>query len=173
MGLAKADTPREIEAMARKILRLKAFDKPPQAAAETASTSAPWAASVADVGGEVLLVSQFTLHARTHRRSKPDFSRAMPPGQAAERWREFVGLVTREGVAAGCKGVSDGVFGSMMEVRIHNDGPVTFVLDTEEGGGGSASGATGTGAASEGTAAATQDEEGEEVGGQGSNPNKR
>lgn len=169
VGLAKNDTPRELESMARKILRLRAFEKPPTAAEEgpapaaAAQGAAPWTASVTDIQGEVLLVSQFTLHARTHKRSRPDFSRAMPPGEACERWREFVTLVRREAVAQGAKGVSDGVFGAMMHVRINNDGPVTFLLDTEEsGGGGGTSGASGA-TASEGTAATRDEGEGEET----------
>lgn len=179
VGLAKTDTQGDIEAMAKRLVRLRAFEKKTQAAEQQqpggeeeesaapapAATAAPWAASVGDIRGELLLVSQFTLHARTHKRSRPDFSRAMAPGEAAGKWRDFVSEVRREALAAGCKGVSDGVFGAMMDVRICNDGPVTFLLDTEEdnkaggGGGGGGSSAAAAGG-SEGTAATTGTGEG-------------
>jgi D-tyrosyl-tRNA(Tyr) deacylase len=180
VGLARTDTDADATALARKILRLRAFSKPApeasaaaatdatpplQAAAPAAPAAAPWTASVADIGGEVLLVSQFTLHART-RRARPDFSRAMPPGEAAGRWRDFVALVRREAAAAGGKGVADGAFGKMMHVRIHNDGPVTFLLDTDDAGWGAET-ASASAAASEGAAtaaAAEAEEEGEEEG---------
>jgi D-tyrosyl-tRNA(Tyr) deacylase len=160
VGLAKNDTPRELAVMSRRILRLRAFEKAPATeegpAPAAAQGAAPWTASVTDIHGEVLLVSQFTLHARTHKRSRPDFSRAMPPGEASGRWSDFVSLVRREALASGAKGVSDGVFGAMMHVRINNDGPVTFLLDTEESGGGTSA----SGAASEGTAATATGDEG-------------
>jgi D-aminoacyl-tRNA deacylase len=173
VGLAKGDTKAEIETLARRILRLRAFSRDEAGAARgdnagsdkgeatAAAAAGPWTASVCGVGGEVLLVSQFTLHARTNRRSRPDFSRAMPPGEAAGRWAEFVGLVRREGLALGARGVFDGAFGQMMQVRIHNDGPVTFVLDTDaEGGASGASGATGATGATGSAATETPAEEG-------------
>lgn len=167
VGLARTDTDADATALARKILRLRAFSKPPPPPSEAAASAeapgpaaaaaAPWTASVTDIGGEVLLVSQFTLHART-RRARPDFSRAMPPSEAAGRWRDFVALVRREAAAAGGRGVEDGAFGKMMHVRIHNDGPVTFLLDTDETGGWGGETASASAAASEGAAATAADE---------------
>lgn len=140
--------------MARRILKLRAFAK----GNDDSSGAAPWSASVCDINGEVLLVSQFTLHARTHRRSRPDFSRAMPPSEASQQWRSFVELVRREALAAGAKGVGDGVFGAMMRVSLENDGPVTFILDTEAesgAGGGGGGSETVSGATTAATAATT------------------
>lgn len=82
--------------------------------------------SVLEVGGEVLVVSQFTLAASTAKGRRPSFDRAAP---AAEAERLYLRVVERLR-AAGVRNVATGSFGSRMEVELVNDGPVTFLLET-------------------------------------------
>jgi D-tyrosyl-tRNA(Tyr) deacylase len=84
-------------------------------------------ASLLDVGGAVLAVSQFTLHADCRRGRRPGFSRAAPPMQAREMFDRFVELLKAGGVK-----VETGRFGAMMQVALVNDGPVTLWLDSRE-----------------------------------------
>ncbi len=81
-------------------------------------------ASVADIGGEVLIVSQFTLAADTSRGKRPGFSGAAPPPLADALYRQFVAAV-RERYPR----VATGEFGADMQVALVNDGPVTFLLE--------------------------------------------
>uniref|UniRef100_A0A7S3VKV7 D-aminoacyl-tRNA deacylase n=1 Tax=Dunaliella tertiolecta TaxID=3047 RepID=A0A7S3VKV7_DUNTE len=91
-------------------------------------TGKQWDTDVTDGDGrEILMVSQFTLYGRT-KKSKPDFSHAMPPQEAREFYQAFVENVRQEYIA---EKVKDGVFGAMMDVSLTNDGPVTFVIDSE------------------------------------------
>lgn len=82
--------------------------------------------SVADVGGGVLLVSQFTLSADTRKGLRPSFSSAMPPGEAEPLYRELLAELERRHPE-----VAGGVFGADMQVSLVNDGPVTFLLETD------------------------------------------
>jgi len=81
--------------------------------------------SVLDVGGSVLVVSQFTLAAET-RGNRPGFSRAAPPERAVELYEAFASAVANLGVP-----IARGVFGADMQVTLVNDGPVTIWIDTE------------------------------------------
>ena len=80
--------------------------------------------SVADVKGGVLLVSQFTLSANTRSGLRPDFSSALPPGEAAELFAYTLSLLQQRHAS-----VAAGVFGADMQVSLVNDGPVTFLLE--------------------------------------------
>ncbi len=80
--------------------------------------------SVLDIGGSVLLVSQFTLAADTRRGRRPGFHRAADPAEAEPLCRRFGDRLRSRGVV-----VATGVFGAMMEVELVNDGPVTLLLD--------------------------------------------
>lgn len=84
----------------------------------------PWAASLVEAGAEVLLVSQFTLAARTRKGRRPSFDPAAPAEQAVPLLAVFRDVL----VAAGVR-VAEGRFGALMEVELVNDGPVTFLLD--------------------------------------------
>ena len=84
--------------------------------------------SLAEAGGEVLAVSQFTLAASVRKGRRPSFDGAEEPGRAAELFDHFVGAVEALGVT-----VETGVFQAMMDVHIVNDGPVTFILDSRPG----------------------------------------
>jgi len=83
--------------------------------------------SVRDVGGEVLVVSQFTLYADCRHGNRPAFTAAAPPDTAEALYRCFVEALEELGLS-----VATGVFGARMLVQIDNDGPVTIVLDTRE-----------------------------------------
>jgi D-tyrosyl-tRNA(Tyr) deacylase len=82
--------------------------------------------SVADIGGEILVVSQFTLLADMRQGRRPSFTLAAPPAEGERLYLEFVDQVRR---LSKCE-VRTGVFGANMRVQIENDGPVTFVLDS-------------------------------------------
>ncbi|MBI4390071.1 MAG: D-tyrosyl-tRNA(Tyr) deacylase [Nitrospinae bacterium] len=80
--------------------------------------------SCKDVGGEVLVVSQFTLAGDCSRGRRPGFENAAPPGEAERLYLKFVEEIRRTGLTAAC-----GIFGAHMLVDIQNDGPVTFILE--------------------------------------------
>ena len=85
-----------------------------------------WARSVQQEGLEVLLVSQFTLHA-VLKGNKPDFHHAMPPARSRPFWDKFVAAVSKKLPGK----VQQGQFGALMQVHLVNDGPVTITLDSE------------------------------------------
>lgn len=83
--------------------------------------------SVQDVGGEILVVSQFTLHAATQKGNRPSFIKAARPEQAVPLYEYFVqSLQEKLG-----KPVPTGIFGADMQVNLLNDGPVTIIIDTK------------------------------------------
>ncbi len=79
---------------------------------------------VGDAGGELLIVSQFTLYGDCSRGRRPSFISAAPPERAAELYRRFVDICRR-----GTVPVAEGRFGAMMQVGLVNDGPVTLVIE--------------------------------------------
>lgn len=113
LGLAPKDTLETVEWMAAKVLGLRIF----------ADDTKPMNRNVLDVGGQVLVVSQFTLTADTSRGKRPSFVTAAPPDQALELYNLFVSALEKS-IA-----VSTGEFGADMQVQLVNDGPVTFVLE--------------------------------------------
>ncbi|KAL8965914.1 MAG: hypothetical protein Q9183_003619 [Haloplaca sp. 2 TL-2023] len=117
-AVAPDDTPKEIESMASKVLKMKMWPD------EWGTT---WKRSVQDIKGEVLCVSQFTLLASTKKGSKPDFHGAAGGTQAREMYDQFVTKV--EELYEKDK-VKNGVFAAMMQVNIQNDGPVTLEIQT-------------------------------------------
>jgi len=118
VGCAQGDTDEDAEYICRKILECRLFS--------SEDTGRAWSRGVRACGLEVLLVSQFTLHAQL-KGHKPDFHRAMPPQEASAFYARFVERVRRSYVP---DRVSDGVFGAMMRVQLENDGPVTLCLDS-------------------------------------------
>jgi len=80
-----------------------------------------------DINGELLLVSQFTLLADTRKGRRPSFIEAAPPEQAEELFNYFVGLARDSGLK-----VATGQYQKYMQVEIHNDGPVTVMLDSRD-----------------------------------------
>jgi D-aminoacyl-tRNA deacylase len=83
--------------------------------------------SLLDIGGEVLVVSQFTLYADTRRGRRPGFTNAAPPSIAEPLVERFKAAIAAYGLT-----VAGGIFGAYMEVELVNDGPVTIWLDSEE-----------------------------------------
>jgi D-tyrosyl-tRNA(Tyr) deacylase len=116
LGIAREDTETEAARLAAKVARLRIFE----------DERGKFERSVLDVGGAVLVVSQFTLIADTTRQkgTRPDFSHAARPAVAEPLYERFCRAVADLGVR-----VETGVFGARMEVELVNDGPVTVVLD--------------------------------------------
>ncbi|KDQ16842.1 hypothetical protein BOTBODRAFT_30742 [Botryobasidium botryosum FD-172 SS1] len=121
VGIGKDDTPADVENIAKKILSVRAFSHP--------ETDAPWGASVTELDGEVLCVSQFTLFANTTKGSKPDFHSAMGGEASRDMYASFL---TRIGELYKPEKIKDGKFGAMMSVALTNEGPVTLTLDSRK-----------------------------------------
>jgi len=83
--------------------------------------------SVLEVGGEILVISQFTLYGDTKKGRRPSFTEALEPEEAEKLYLMFIDYLREKGLR-----VEQGVFGAKMLVKIFNDGPVTFVLDSKE-----------------------------------------
>ena len=116
VGIAAADTPAQAGWMADKLVGLRIFE----------NAGGKFDASVVDVGGAVLVVSQFTLYADTRKGRRPSFTDAAPPEVAEPLYERVVAAIGAHGVPVG-----SGRFGAHMAVRLVNDGPVTILLDSE------------------------------------------
>jgi D-tyrosyl-tRNA(Tyr) deacylase len=114
LGVGRDDEGSEAERLAGKIARLRIFD----------DEDGRFDRSLLDVGGEALVVSQFTLLAENKKGTRPDFSRAARPEVAEPLYKAFCEALRGLGVR-----VQTGEFGERMQVEIVNDGPVTIVLD--------------------------------------------
>ena len=117
LGVANEDTERDVQYLAQKIVNLRIFS----------DKAGKFNLSALDIGGELLLVSQFTLLADTRKGRRPSFIEAAPPAQAEELFEYFVGQARATGLK-----VETGRFQAYMQVEIHNDGPVTILLDSRE-----------------------------------------
>ena len=115
VGVERNDGETDAEYLAKKIVELRIFP----------DAEGKMNLSLADVGGEVLAVSQFTLAASVRKGRRPSFDGAEEPARAAELFEYFVGALEALGVS-----VETGVFQALMDVHILNDGPVTFVLES-------------------------------------------
>jgi D-tyrosyl-tRNA(Tyr) deacylase len=117
LGVAPTDTRKEVDGLAEKVANLRAF----------ADAAGKMNLSVQDVGGSVLVVSQFTLYGDCSKGRRPSFIGAAPPAVAEPLYEAFVVALKALGVP-----VATGRFAADMRVELVNDGPVTFVLDTGE-----------------------------------------
>jgi len=117
LGIEEADSPEDVAWLTGKIARLRVF--PDEAGVMNCS--------VQENGGEVLVVSQFTLHASTRKGNRPSYIRAARPETAVPLYEQFVEAMERE---LG-KPVPTGEFGAMMEIALVNDGPVTIWIDSK------------------------------------------
>jgi len=117
IGVADGDSERDAQYLMRKIIELRIF----------ADAESKFNLSVQDVGGELLLVSQFTLLADTRKGRRPSFIEAAPPDRAEELFDYSVELARASGLV-----VATGRFQQYMQVEIHNDGPVTVMLDSRD-----------------------------------------
>lgn len=118
VGITHGDTVETVELLARKTANLRVFE----------DADSKMNLSILDVGGGVLVVSQFTLYADTRRGRRPGFTDAALPAAAAPLVDAYAARLRAEGVAR----VETGVFGAVMQVAIHNDGPVTILLDSRD-----------------------------------------
>lgn len=117
LGVTREDDFKKAELLAQKTADLRVFSDPDD----------KMNLSLLDIKGEVLVVSNFTLAADLRRGNRPSFDPAMPPKEANELYCRFCDALTERGV----KKVEKGVFGADMSVELINDGPVTFILDTD------------------------------------------
>jgi D-tyrosyl-tRNA(Tyr) deacylase len=117
VGVGHGDGDEQAEWLARKIAGLRVFE----------DEDGKFNLSLLDVGGGCLVVSQFTLYADARKGRRPSFTDAAPPEIAEPLIERFAGVLRREGVPR----VERGMFGARMQVEIHNDGPVTILLDTD------------------------------------------
>ena len=117
VGIEDADTKEDIDWLSNKIVNLRIFNdenKVPNI-------------SVKDIDGDILIISQFTLHAATKKGNRPSYIRASKPPHAVPVYEAFVQQVERE---LG-KAVGTGIFGADMKVNLLNDGPVTIIIDSQ------------------------------------------
>jgi D-tyrosyl-tRNA(Tyr) deacylase len=117
LGVREGDSEAEAQWLAQKIANLRIFE----------DQEGKFNRSLLDVEGAALVVSQFTLYGDARRGRRPSFSEAAPPEVAAPLVERFAELLREQGV----KRVEQGRFQATMLVEIHNDGPVTIILDTD------------------------------------------
>lgn len=117
VGFESIDTEKAIDWLCAKIVNMRIFS----------DTEGKMNLSILDVGGEILVVSQFTLHASTRKGNRPSFIRAAPPSISQPLYDAFVKRLSELLE----KPVATGIFGADMKVVLVNDGPVTIVIDTE------------------------------------------
>jgi D-aminoacyl-tRNA deacylase len=117
LGVARGDTDADADRLAEKVVGLRAF----------ADEQGKMNRAVAEVGGAVLVVSQFTLLGDCRKGRRPSFDEAAEPAEAERLYQRFAAAVGAAGVP-----VATGVFRAMMQVELVNDGPVTIWLDTAE-----------------------------------------
>ena len=118
IGVASSDTRKDAEYLADKVIYLRIFSD-----AEHRMNR-----SILEVGGSLLVVSQFTLYGDCKKGRRPSFDQAAPPQKARELYEYFIERLSSRNVI-----VQTGVFQADMQVHLVNDGPVTFVLDSPDG----------------------------------------
>jgi D-tyrosyl-tRNA(Tyr) deacylase len=117
LGIEDADSTEDIEWLSNKIINLRIFN----------DQNGVMNISLKDTNGEVLLVSQFTLHAATKKGNRPSYIRASKPETAIPLYEQMIAQLEKD---AGKK-IQTGIFGADMKVRLLNDGPVTIIIDTK------------------------------------------
>ena len=117
VGVGHDETGEDLEWLTKKLVQLRIFD----------DEAGVMNCSVQDVAGEVMIVSQFTLHAMTKKGNRPSWIKAAPEAISKPLYEEFVGMVE---TALG-RGVATGNFGADMQIELTNDGPVTIWIDSK------------------------------------------
>jgi D-tyrosyl-tRNA(Tyr) deacylase len=118
VGVTHGDGPPEAEKLARKVAHLRVFE----------DQDGKMNLSALEVEAAIMAISQFTLYADCRRGRRPSFTEAAPPDAAEPLVERFISVLREMGVTQ----VEKGLFGQHMLVRIHNNGPVTIILDTDE-----------------------------------------
>jgi D-tyrosyl-tRNA(Tyr) deacylase len=117
LGVGQGDSEAQVKTMADKIVHLRIFG----------DDEGKMNRSLLDIRGEVLVVSQFTLHADVRRGRRPSFTDAAPPSIAEPLYEHFKEAIAGYGLTVAC-----GIFGASMQIDLCNEGPVTIWLDSEE-----------------------------------------
>ena len=117
VGVGRGDGPADLEWLAEKIVALRVFG----------DANEQMNLSVQDVAGELLVVSQFTLHGDCRKGRRPSYSDAAPPEEAQRLYEQLLARLRAAGLT-----VQAGVFRAMMKVALVNDGPVTLLLDSRK-----------------------------------------
>ena len=117
LGVGNGDTEEDMKYIADKIIKLRIFS----------DENDKMNLSLEDVGGSMLVISQFTLYGDCSHGRRPYFGNAMEPVSANEMYEKFVAYIREQGIHT-----ETGEFGADMKVSLTNDGPVTIILDTEE-----------------------------------------
>lgn len=125
VGIAAGDGDKDVAYIADKIAGLRLF---PSIAEKEAQANKAFNMSIRETGGEVLVVSQFTLLGECRSGRRPDWGNAAPAGQAEKLYKAVVEKLRNRGLD-----VKEGVFRANMAVRLENDGPVTIILDSRSG----------------------------------------
>ncbi len=117
LGVHGDDTGKDIHWMVEKIIHLRIFE----------DDAGLMNRSLLDVGGELLVISQFTLYGDCRKGRRPSWSAAAPPEMARQLYQDFIDTCSKQGVV-----VNTGTFQAMMEVTLTNSGPVTMLLDSQK-----------------------------------------
>ncbi len=117
LGVMQGDGEAQAELLAAKIAKLRVFE----------DENGKMNKSILDIGGEILVISQFTLCADIKKGNRPSFTDSAPPDEADRLYKYFCSYLLANGVSK----VETGVFAAEMLVEINNDGPVTIVMDTD------------------------------------------
>ena len=117
LGVHRDDNTEDGKYLARKIVNLRIFS----------DENGKMNRSLLDVGGQALIVSQFTLWGDTRKGRRPSFIKAAEPDQAEKLYQDFVSEMNRQSITT-----ATGAFGAMMELALINDGPVTLILDSRK-----------------------------------------
>ena len=119
VGIGRTDNLSDASYIVNKVVNMRLFD----------NSDGMFDLSALDIHSQLLIVSQFTLYAQTHKGRRPSFMDAMPPGQARDLYEQTVELFQESGLA-----IEAGVFKSHMDVSLTNDGPVTIMVDSSHRG---------------------------------------
>ena len=119
VGIGRTDNLSDASYIVNKVVNMRLFD----------NSDGMFDLSALDIHSQLLIVSQFTLYAQTHKGRRPSFMDAMPPGQARDLYEQTVELFQESGLA-----IEAGVFKSHMDVSLTNDGPVTIMVDSSDRG---------------------------------------
>ena len=117
LGIEDADTDEDIEWLSKKIINLRIF----------ADENDVMNKSVLEISGDILLISQFTLHANTKKGNRPSYMRASKPAVAIPLYEQVITQLEKELN----KKIQTGIFGADMKVQLLNDGPVTIIIDSK------------------------------------------